>query len=75
MEISNQTGNRIRTAKQSAISDDLWKCGYPVNFDDFDILASNSNKFKLLLKESLLSERHKPVLNRRTKQFLLDLLD
>ena len=44
-------------------------------FDDFDILASDSNKFKLLLNESLLIKRQKPVLNRTTKPFLLDLFD
>ena len=43
--------------------------------DDFDILASDSNKFKLLVKESLLIKRDKLVLNRTTTSFLVDLFN
>ena len=46
-----------------------------ITFDDFDILASDSHKFKLLIKESLLIKRDKPVVNRRTELFPLDLFD
>ena len=75
MRTWSQTGKRIRNAEESAIFDDLWPCGYPLNFDDFDILAFDSNKFKLLFKEGLLSKCCNPVLNRKIKQFLLSLLD
>ena len=75
MRTSNITGKRIKNAKESAISDHLLQCDSPITFDDFDILASNSNKFKLLIKESLLIKRDKPVLNRTTKSFPLDLFD
>ena len=75
MRIWSQTGKRIRNAEESAIFDDLWPCGYPFNFDDFDILAFDSNKFKLLFKEGLLSKCCNPVLNRKIKQFLLSLLN
>ena len=73
MGISNLTGKRIKNAKELAISDHLLQCDSAITFDDFDILASDSNKFKLLIKESLLIKRDKPVLNRTTKSFLLDL--
>ena len=59
---SNLTGKRIKNAKESAISDLLLQCHSPITFHDFDILASDSNKFKFLIKESLLVKRDKPVL-------------
>ena len=57
MGISNLTGKRLKNVKQSAISDHLLQCNCMINFDNFDILAAlaaESNKFKLLLRESLL---------------------
>ena len=75
METSNLTVKRIKNAKESAICDHLLQCDSPITFADFDILASDSNKFKLLIKESLLIKRDKPALNRTTKSLLLDLFD
>ena len=54
MGISNLTGTRLKTVKQSAISDHLLQCNCTINFDNFDILAAESNKSKLPLGESLL---------------------
>ena len=71
----NLTGKRLKNAKESAISDRLLQCDSSITFDDFDILASDSNKFKLLIKESLLIKRDTPVLNRTTKKFPPDLFD
>ena len=48
------TGKRIKNTKELAISDYLLQCDIPITFNDFDILAFDSNKFKLLIKESLL---------------------
>ena len=62
-------------SRESAISDHLLQCDSSITFDDFDILASDSNKCKSLKKESLPIERDKPVLNRTTKLFLLDFFD
>ena len=73
MGTSNLTGKRLKNAKESAISDHLLQCDSTITFDDFDILVSYSNKFKLLIKESLFIKRDKPVLNRTTNSFLLDL--
>ena len=42
-----------------------------ITFDDFDVLASDSNKFKLIVNESLLIKLEKSVLNRTTKSFPL----
>ena len=73
METSNLTGKRLKNAKELALSDNLLQCDSTITFDDFDILVSYSNKFKLLIKESLFIKRDKPVLNRTTNSFLLDL--
>ena len=75
MGISNLTEKRLKSIKQSAISDHLLQCNCTINFDNFDILAAESNKFKLLLRESLLIKRDKPILNRTIKSFPLELFD
>ena len=75
MGISNLTEKRLKNVKQSAISDHLLQCNCTINFDNFDILAAESNKFKLLLRENLLIKRDKPILNRSIKSFPLELFD
>ena len=64
MGTSNLARKCIKNTKESAISDHCCNVTFPINFDDADILASNSNKFKLLIKESLLIKRDNSVLNR-----------
>ena len=75
MGISNLTEKRVKNVKQSAVSDHLLQCDCSINFDNFDILASETNNFRLLIKESLLIMRDKPVLNRNTTSFPLKLFD
>ena len=75
MGISNLTGNHLKNIKQSAISDHLLECNCAINFDDFSILVTDCNKFKLLLRESLLRKQDKPVLNRMMKSIPLELFD
>ena len=75
MGISNLTGKCPKNVKQSAISGHLLECDYTINFDNVDVLAAESNKFKLLLRESVLIKRDKPILNRTIKSFPLELFD
>ena len=75
MGISNLTEKRVKNVKQSAVSDHLLQCDCSIIFDDFDILASETNNFRLLIKESLLIMCDKPVLNRTTTSFPLKLFD
>ena len=70
-----KNSKRLKNIKQSAISDSLLQCNYTINFDNFDILAAESNKLKLLLRESLLIKRDKPILSRTIKSFPLELFD
>ena len=73
--ISNLTGKRLKNVKRSAVSDHLLQCNCAINFDDFSILATGFNKFKLLLRESLLMKRDKTILNRTIESFPLELFD
>ena len=75
MGTSNLAGKRIKIVRESKISNHLLQCDTPISFGYFDILASDSIKFLLLIKESLLIKRDKPVLNRTTKSFSLDHFD
>ena len=75
MGISNRTGKRLKKAKQSAVSDYLLQCNFAINFDDFSIITTDFNKFKLLIEQSLLIKRDKPILNRTTKSFTFELFD
>ena len=75
LDISNLTGKRVKNVKESAVSDHLLQCDCTIDLENFDILASDSNSFRLLIKESLLIKREKPVLNRTVKSFPLKLFD
>ena len=50
MGISNLTGERLKSVKQSTVSDHLLECNCSIDFDHFDILASDANLGFLLRK-------------------------
>ena len=75
MGISNSPGKRTENVKESAVSDHLLQCHCTIDFDHFDILAFDTNNFRLLIKESLLINRDKTVLNRTIKSFPLKLFE
>ena len=75
MGIYNLTGKRLKCVKQSAVSDHLFECKYSIDFDHFDILASDKNRFRLRIKESLLIKRDQHQLNKTIKSFPLKLFD
>ena len=67
MVISNLTGKRLKFTKQSAVSNHLleWNCS--IDLDHLDILASDTNRFRIFIKESLLIKRDQPQLNKTIK--------
>ena len=73
MGMSNLTGKRLKSVKQSAVADHLLECNCSIDFDHFDILASDANRFRLLIRESLLIKRDQPQLNKTIKSFPLKL--
>ena len=75
MGISILTGKCLKGVKQSAVSDHLLECNCSIDFDHFDILASGANRFRLLIKESLLIKRDQPQLNKTIKSFPLKRFD
>ena len=75
MDISNLTGNCLKCVKQSAVSDDLLEYNCSIDFDHFDILASNATKFRLLSKKvNSLIKRDQSHLNKTVKSFPLNFL-
>ena len=75
MGVSNLTGKRLKDIKNSAVSDHLLQYKCAIDFDHFDILATEVSKFNLLVKENLLIKRDNQVLNRNSKSFPLELFD
>ena len=75
MGISNLTGKPLKSVKQSAASDQLLECNCSIDFDHFDVLASDANKFRLLIKESLLIKHDQPQLYKTIKSCPLKLFD
>ena len=69
MGVLNLTGKRVKNVKESAVSDHLLQCDCTIDFDNFDILACDTNSFRLLIKESLLIKRGKSVLNHAVMSF------
>ena len=69
------TGKRVKKPKNSAISDHILLNGHNVSFEDFTILLTENNRFKLHLKESLLIKRGKPELNKSIYSYPLELFD
>ena len=69
MGISNLRGKHLKNVKRSAISGHLLQCNCAINFDDFSNLTTDCNYLKLLLRDSLLIKRDKPVLNWTIKLF------
>ena len=75
MGISHLTNKRLKNVKQSAISDHVLTCDCNINFNNFTILSKDSNNINLLIKESLLISRDKPILNKTVKSFPLELFE
>ena len=75
MGVSNVTVKRLKNSKDSAVSDHLLQCNWTIDFDHFDILATDVSKFSLLVKKSILIKRDNTVLNRTTKPLRWELCD
>ena len=71
MGISNLVKKRLKNVKQLAVSDHLLECNCSINFDHFDILATDANRSRLLIKESSLIKHDHPQLNKTIKSFSL----
>ena len=59
--ILHLTNKSLENVKQPAISDHVLTCDCNINFNDFMIFPKDFNNFNLLIKESLLIARDKPI--------------
>ena len=75
LDITPLTGKFVKTPKKSAILDHMLLDGHKASFNNFSILLKESNPFKLQFKESLLISHDKPILNKNTYSFPLELFD
>ena len=73
--LSPLTGKRVSSGKESAVSDHLLLHNHNGDLNDFTILARDNNGFKVLIKESLLISRDRPVLNKNVSSIDLLLFD
>ena len=73
--ISHLTGKKVKidNNKRTAIQDHLLCCNHSPSFEDYSVLARESNDFKLKIMESLLIARDKPVLNKADSSLPLEL--
>ena len=73
--ISALTRKRVKGDDDSAIKEHLLFCNYTPDFEDFSILATNNNNFKVPLMESVLINRDHPRLNKNKQSLPLELFD
>ena len=75
LRVSALTGKRVKGDNDSAVKYHQLLCNHSSDFDDFSILASNNNDFKVTLMESLLINRDHPPLNKNRYSLPLKLFD
>ena len=63
MGVSLRTGKSIKGLR-TAIRDHLLEQEHKISFDDFSFLATDSDHFRLIIKESLCIKKDKPQLNK-----------
>ena len=73
--ISALTGKRAKGDDDSAIKEHLLFCSHIPDFEDFSILATSINDFKVTLMESLQINRDHPPLNKNKQSLSLELFD
>ena len=69
------TGKRVKGDDDSAIKEHLLFSNHTPDFEDFLILATNNNDFKVMLMENLLINRDHPSLNKNKQSLPLELFD
>ena len=73
--VSALNGKRVKGDDDSAIKEHHLFCNHSSDFEDFFILASNNNDFKVTLMESLLINRDHAPLNKNRHSLPLKLFD
>ena len=66
---------RVKGDDDSTIKEHLLFCNHTPDFEDFSILATNNNDFKVTLMESLFINRDHPPLNKNKQSLPLELFE
>ena len=69
------TWKKVEGDDDSVIKEHLLFCNHAPEFEDFLILSTNSNDFKVTLMESVLINRDYPPLNKNKQSLLLEVFD
>ena len=75
LEVSALTGKKVKGDDDSAMKEHHLFCNHSSGFDDFFVLVSNNNDFKVTLMDSLLINRDYPPLNKNKYSLPLELFD
>ena len=67
MGVSTRTGKNIKSTKDSAVRDHMLVCDNIVSFEDFFVLANETNGFRIKLQESVLIHCDRPQLNKTSE--------
>ena len=73
--ISVLTGKRFKDDDDSAIKEHLSFCNHEPDFEDFLVLDTYNNNFKVMLMKNLLINRDHPPLNKKKQSLFLELFD
>ena len=73
--VSALTGKRVKEDNDAAIKEHHLFCNHSSGFEDFFVLPSNNNDFKVTLMESLLINRDHAPLNKNRHSLPLELFD
>ena len=73
--VSALNGKRFKDGNDSAIKDYLLFCNHAPDFEDFSILATTNNYFKVTLMESLLINRDHPLFKKNKQSLPLEVFD
>ena len=74
-EVSVHIGKKVKEHNVPVIQKHNLFCNHSSGFDDFPILASNSNEFRVTLRQSLLINRDHTPLNKNRHLLTLELID
>ena len=79
LEVSAHIGKKVKERKKEHNVPVIQKhnifCNHSSGFDNFSILASNSNDFRVILRQSLLINRDHTPLNKNRHLLTLELID
>ena len=73
--VSALTGKRVKGDNDFAIKENHLFQNHLSGFNDFSVLASDNNDFKVTLTESFLNNRDQPPLNKNRNLLPLELFD